>query len=128
MEGQSGRGYIQTYWSEADLTPRGLTKASKLEGLHELLEAWADGNAYLDIPVLKYIFVPGTFLWLYVLLAGILLINRKYRLLLPVMLVFGYYATLLLGPTVQLRYIFPLMAALPFIALLSLMKGKNSDD
>ncbi len=128
VEGQSGRGYIQTYWSEADLTPRGLTKASKLEGLHELLEAWADGNAYLDIPILKYIFVPGTFLWLYVILAGILLINRKYRLLLPVMLVFGYYATLLLGPTVQLRYIFPLMAVLPFIALLSLMKGKNSDD
>lgn len=124
-EGHRGRGYIQTYWFENDLTPRGLTKDSKLESLHELMEDWADRNAYLDIPLLKYIFVPGTFLWLFVLLAGTLLIRKKYRLLLPIMMVFGYYATLLLGPTVQLRYIFPLMAVLPFMALLSLVKGND---
>lgn len=124
-EGNSGRGYIQTYWFENDLTPRGLTKDSKFEGLHKLMEDWADRNAYLDIPLLKYIFVPGTFLWLFVLLSGILLIKKKYRLLLPIMMVFGYYATLLLGPTVQLRYIFPLMAVLPFMALLSFVKGKD---
>lgn len=124
-EGRRGRGYVQTYWFESDLTPRGLTKDSKLEMLHELMEDWADRNAYLDIPLLKYIFVPGTFLWLFVLLAGTLLIKKKYRLLLPIMMVMGYYATLLLGPTVQLRYIFPLMAVLPFMALLSLVKGNN---
>lgn len=124
-EGHRGRGYIQTYWSESDLTPRGLTKDSKFEGLHKLMEDWADRNAYLDILLLKYIFVPGTFLWLFVLLSGILLIKKKYRLLLPIMMAFGYYATLLLGPTVQLRYIFPLMAVLPFMALLSFVKGKD---
>jgi len=127
-EGHRGRGYVQTYWFENDLTPRGLTKDSKFESLHELMEDWADRNAYLDIPLVRYIFVPGTFLWLFVLLAGILLIRKRYRLLLPIMMVFGYYATLFLGPTVQLRYIFPLMAVLPFMAILSFVKGKNSND
>lgn len=127
-EGNRGRGYVQTYWFESDLTPRGLTRDSKWISLHERMEDWADKNAYLDIPLLKYIFVPGTFLWLYVLFAGILLIQRKYRLLLPVTLAFGYYATLFLGPTVQLRYIFPLMTVLPFMALSGFAKGKNGND
>jgi hypothetical protein len=123
-EGHKGRGYIQTYWVESELTPRGLTKASKWESLHEIMENWADQNAYLDIPVLKYIFVPGTFLWLFVLLAGVIFIIKRYRMLLPMVLVAGYFATLFLGPTVQLRYIFPLMSVLPFMALLSTVKER----
>jgi hypothetical protein len=141
-EGLKGRGYIQTYWLESDLTPRGLTKASKWESLHDIMESWADRNAYLNIPVLKYFFVPGSFFWAYVLLFGMLLMKAvmmkdimmkaimndtdgRWRMLLPVILVFGYYVTLFLGPTVQLRYIFPLMAVLPFMALLSFAKGKE---
>jgi hypothetical protein len=123
-EGLSGRGYIQTYWLESDLTPRGLTKASKWESLHDIMEKWADRNGYLDIPVLKYLLVPGSFFWAYVLIFGIILMNGKGRMLLPMTLVFGYYATLFLGPTVQLRYIFPLMAVLPFVVLFSSVKGK----
>jgi hypothetical protein len=125
IEGRSGRGYVQTCWSEDELRDRGLTKASKWEGLHELMERWADENAYLTIPILKYIFVPGTFFWLFVLLAAVLLINRRYRMLLLSAAVFGYYITLFLGPTVQLRYLFPLMTVLPFLAILSFAKGKN---
>jgi hypothetical protein len=124
-EGHRGRGYIQTYWVESELSERGLTKASKWESLHEIMENWADKNAYLDIPVLKYIFVPGTFLWLYILLAGIVFILRKYRMFLPLTLIMGYFATLFLGPTVQLRYIFPIMSVLPFMAILLLQETED---
>ena len=112
-----GLGYVQTRWVEEELNPRGIYKASKWEWLHEKLEDWADGNAYLHIPVLKYIFVPGTFLWLYLLLAGHLAVRRQYGRLVPLALPFGYYLTLFLGPVVQLRYVYPLMIALPFAAL-----------
>lgn len=118
-EGLTGRGYVQTYWFEEDLNPRGLYKDSKWESLHAKLETWADSNAYLHIPVLKYIFVPGTYLWFYLIFAGYLLICRRYRMLLPLSLVLGYYITLFLGPTVQLRYIYPLMIVLPFMVLLN---------
>ncbi len=114
-----GLGYVQTRWVDAELNPQGIYKASLWEGLHEKLESWADNNDYLNIPILKYLFVPGTYLWLYFLLTGVLLVNKRYRMLLPLSLVLGYYATLLLGPTVQLRYIYPVMIVLPFMALLS---------
>lgn len=118
MEGVMGKGYVQTYWLEEDLTTRGLYKDSKWESLYEILEIWADRNAYLDIPILKYIFVPGTYLYLFLILAGYILIRKKYKYLLPFSFVLGYYITLFLGPTVQLRYIYPLMVILPFLILM----------
>lgn len=118
-----GLGYVQTRWVDAELNPRGIYKDSKWELLHEKLEDWADRNAYLDIPVLKYIFVPGTYLWLYLLLACTLTLQKRYRMLLPLSAVLGYYITLFLGPTVQLRYLYPLMIVLPFAALLGLGQG-----
>ena len=114
----TGLGYVQTRWVDAELNPQGIYKDSQWEELREKLEKWADDNAYLKIPVLKYLFVPGSFLWLYLLLAGVLSVNKKYRMLLPLTLILGYYATLLLGPTVQLRYLYPVMIVLPFAGLL----------
>lgn len=112
-----GLGYVQTRWVEEELNPRGIYKASKWEWLHEKLEDWADSNAYLDAPFIKYLFVPGTFLWLYLLLAGHFAVRRQYDRCVPLVLVLGYYLTLFLGPVVQLRYVYPLMIALPFAAL-----------
>lgn len=120
---EKGMGYVQTRWVEAELNPRGIYKDSKWPWLRERLEQFADSNAYLDIPVIKYLFVPGTYLWMYLLLAGYLLVNRKYRLLLPMAFVLGYYLTLLLGPTVQLRYIYPVMISLPFLFVWDITYG-----
>ena len=114
-----GKGYVQTRWAESELEPIGFYKDSKWEWLHEHLEQWAEENAYLKVPVLKYLFVPGVFLWAYLLLAGVLLIDHKTRMLMPLSLVLGYDITLLLGPVVQLRYLYPIMVVLPFAALLA---------
>lgn len=119
-EGLKGMGYVQTHWAESVLAQQGIYKDSKWQSLHQFLERWADENAYLDIPVLKYLFVPGTVLWAYLILFGTILIKRQYHRLMPLSLVLGYYGTLLLGPTVQLRYIYPLMVVLPFLWALSL--------
>lgn len=111
----TGLGYIQTRWVEEELNPRGIYKDSKWDWLHDRMEQYAEDNAYLKVPVLKYFFVPGTYLWLYLLLAGYLVMRRRYRMLLPLSLVLGYYGTLFLGPAVQLRYLYPVMSALPFL-------------
>ena len=121
-----GLGYVQTRWVDAELNPRGIYQDSKWEGLHEFLEKWADENAYLKIPVLKFLFVPGVFLWLYLLLAGRLAERRNYAGCVPLALVLGYYITLFLGPAVQLRYLYPLMLTLPFAALF-LLCGSEED-
>lgn len=112
-----GLGYIQTRWVEEELNPDGIYKASKWEWLHERLEEFADSNAYLKIPVLKYLMVPGSYFWLYLVLAAWLAVRKRYRLLLPLTLILGYYVTLFLGPAVQLRYLYPVMIALPYLAM-----------
>lgn len=114
-----GMGYVQTRWEEETLNSRGIYKDTKWKWLFEKLEQWADDNAYLNMPVLKYLFVPGVFLWYYLLLLGFLMIKRRFRMCLPISLVAGYYLTMFLGPTVQLRYVYPVMIVLPFLVLLS---------
>lgn len=122
-----GLGYVQTRWVEDELNPRGIYKDSKWEWLHEKLEQWADENAYLKLPLLRYLFVPGIFGWLYLLLAGHLAVGRRYDGFVPLSLVFGYYLTLFLGPVVQLRYLYPLMLVLPFVAVFTLGVKRNNE-
>lgn len=99
------------------MNSHGIYKESKWESLHQIMEQWAEDNAYLNWPVLKYLFVPGTYLYLYLLLFGWLMLKRRFQMCLPLAFVLGYYVTLFLGPTVQLRYIYPVMLVLPFLAL-----------
>ena len=124
-EGSEGLGYVQTRWDEGVLNERGIYKDSKFLWLYERLENWAENNGYLRIPLLKYIFVPGSYLWLYLGLAAVLFITDRKRFCLPLVIVGGYYGTMLLGPTVQMRYVYPVMLALPYLLGL-LWKTSNS--
>lgn len=129
QEGQaSGGGYIQTRWDEVTLNERGIYKDSKWPRLEERMEKWADGNAYLRIPLLKYLLVPGVWIWFYLLLFEWHLIRRSYAECIPLTLVFGYFLTLFLGPTVQMRYLYPVMAAFPFLLLKRGSPGKKEED
>lgn len=114
---ERGLGYIQTRWVEQELADYGVYKDSKWEGLHEVMERYADGNVYLRVPVLRALMVPGVWLWIWLALAVYLWIHRKYLLMLPVGFIAGYYLTLVLGPAVQLRYLYPVMAVAPFMLL-----------
>lgn len=114
---ERGLGYIQTRWVEQELADYGIYKDSRWEGLHELMERYADGNVYLRVPVLRALMVPGIWLWFWLALAVYLWIRRKYMLMLPVSFIAGYYLTLVLGPAVQLRYLYPVMAVAPFMLL-----------
>lgn len=115
----SGMGYVQTRWSEEVFANYGIYKDSRWEWLHGHMERWADENGYLKIPVLRYLFMPGIWIWLYLFLFGWLMLRREFDRCLPLALILGYYGTLLLGPTVQLRYIYPVMLAFPFMGLMS---------
>lgn len=128
QEGQAaGGGYVQTRWDEDTMNSYGVYKDSRWEWLHGIMEEWANENTYLRIPVLKYLFVPGVWIWLYLLLLGGRVLQRKFRQCIPLTLIFGYYLTLLLGPTVQLRYLYPVMMAFPFLLLAGNGSGQRQE-
>ena len=120
-----GLGYIQTRWVDAELNPNGIVKDSKWSGLRNALETFADQNTYLKVPVLCYLIAPGAYLWCYLLLATWLFIHKKYKEMLPLAFVLGYFLTLFLGPTVQLRYLYPLMIALPYLLVYACVNKKD---
>ncbi len=120
-----GLGYIQTRWTESELNAAGIFKESKWPVWREKLEWFAHENVYLDIPILRNLVAPGWYLWCYLLMAAWLLIQKRYKQLLPMGFVLGYYLTLFLGPTVQMRYLYPLMLALPFWAVYLFTRKKE---
>ncbi len=109
-----GLGFIQTRFLDDELYKLSVYKDSKMPGLRHLLEVFADRNMYLQLPILKYLFMPGCYLWAWVFVFGYLWWKRRFVRMLPVIFVLAYLGTLLLGPTVQLRYLYPFMIALPF--------------
>ena len=74
---------------------------------------------------MKYLFVPGSYLWLYLALAAVLVIVDRKLFCLPLAIVAGYYGTMLFGPTVQMRYVYPVMLALPYVLALVTGRRKN---
>ncbi|MDR2043750.1 MAG: DUF6020 family protein [Clostridium sp.] len=110
-----GLRYIQTRWQSGGTEPMDIYRHTRWPWLRDRLEDYANENAYLKHPVLKYLLVPGTYLWLYLVFFGCLLVWGRYRFLLPFAFIGGYYGTLFLGPCVQLRYLYPVMICLPFL-------------
>lgn len=121
---KEGLGYIQTNWSR-EIENTKLFRNSKWPWLLEKMENFASENAYMKIPVVRFLVAPGIYLWCYVFMAIWLMLHKKYIDLLPFTWVLGYFGTLILGPTVQMRYLYPLMVALPFFLLYVGMKTKE---
>lgn len=125
-EEETGLGYVQTKWSE-EVYGYGLTPKPVLTGCQTFLEKLFGSNAYLKWPVINFLLMPGWLFWVYLYAAAILWYKRKYRLLAPFVLAGAYFATLLLGPAVQLRYLYPLTVCLPFV-LAAVWKEERSTD
>ena len=115
-EFKEGLGYIQTNWSR-EIERTKLSRESKWPWLLEKMENFATENAYMKIPVVRFLVAPGIYLWCYLFTAVWLLLHKKFRDLVPFTWVLGYFGTLILGPTVQMRYLYPLMVTLPFLLL-----------
>lgn len=108
MDG-SGYGYIQTGANENFLNSVGIEIKPVNVELYQQIQKWVSENAYLKNPILRLLMSPG--IWLYIGLYGlcIALKNKDYGFLPAFALIGGLYITLFLGPTVQMRYIFPII-------------------
>jgi hypothetical protein len=113
---KEGLGYTQTNWSR-EIERTNLSRDSKWPWLLEKMENFASENTYMKIPVVRFLVAPGIYLWCYLFMAIWLLLYKKFSDLVPLTWVLGYFGTLILGPTVQMRYLYPLMVALPFFLL-----------
>ena len=77
--------------------------------------------------VLKYIFIPGIYLWIYIVALIVSFRRKNFGAVAIIALTAGYYATMFFGPKVQLRYIFPVMSTVPFLILITTGKSKENE-
>lgn len=110
-----GYGYIQTAMATEVLEKYDIYQISFFPKIYLKIVNWANNNTYLSMPILGILMTPATWFYLSLFYVVYIIKNKKIQWLIPISFLGGYFLTLLLGPTVQLRYIFPLMLTVPII-------------
>lgn len=135
-KGLYGLGYAMTRTNDYYSTI-GVYMDSKFPRLHEYMEEWANENRYLDYPLIKYIYMPGAYLYIYLFTFITLLKDRKSangreneksKLIVPMLFVMLYLASCLLGPTVLMRYVYPFMILCPFMIIFCTCIDSSDDE
>ncbi|MDD6931933.1 MAG: DUF6020 family protein [Eubacteriales bacterium] len=76
-------------------------------------------NTYQKIPLVSVLFSAGAISWAMFLFIGYCIYSKRYKLLVPISLVFGVWLIQMVGPVVLYRYIYPLVVSAPiFIGML----------
>ncbi|WP_225418587.1 DUF6020 family protein [Loigolactobacillus iwatensis] len=86
-------------------------------------------NSYQKVSVLSMFFSSGIYTWLLIVYIGWVIYQRRYHYLYPASLVLGLWLTLLLGPVVLYRYVYPIAVAIPlFIGDMLAGKGNSANE
>lgn len=123
---ESGFGYLST---DNRTMPAGceIVEHSYLPALRGFMERMISDNEYQKIPVLSVIFAPAFYWWLLCLYMTFCLYEKNYKMLIPVLFLLMYYFTLLLSPTVLIRYMYPFVVSVPTIlCLMTAQNGKRN--
>lgn len=111
---ESGFGYLST---DNRTMPAGfeITERSYLPKTRAFMERIVSDNSYQKLPVIRWIFAPAFYWWMLCMYMAVTIYRRKYKLLLPIVFLVIYYMTLLLSPTVLIRYMYPFVVTVPAI-------------
>ena len=71
----------------------------------------------LRLPVIRYIFAPALYIWILIWCVHVYLVNKDAAGIITMLLPAAVFATILMGPAILVRYMYPymLLAILAFI-------------
>lgn len=121
---ESGFGYLST---DNRTMPAGyeIVEHSYLPALRAAMERIVSDNVYQKLPVIRWSFAPAFYWWMLCMYIAVAIYRRKYILLMPAAFLVVYYLTLLLSPTVLIRYMYPFVVTVP--AICCCLKTEISD-
>lgn len=108
-------GLLYTFNASVSDSFEGIENHSYLPGLLNIYQKIVNGNCYFDWPVVSSLFKPAWYCWALVLVMVSLVYLRCGRKLYLCLLPFLYLMTLFLGPVVNMRYVYPIITAVPFL-------------
>lgn len=107
------QGYLLTDFHDIDSLG-----TKRPDSLWPSMERWyeqiATENVHQKIPVISLLFAPGTYTWALFFAIAYGLYRKRYGLVLPLVFLAAFFLTLLLGPTVLIRYAYPILVCTPF--------------
>ena len=117
---KDGVGYVETidYFAWPGET---LDRPGWLPRVHAYYEAFASDGVYRRIGVLSILFAPGIYTWLLIASTFLLWRMGRRRAVVALLPCWGLVPVLLLGPVINVRYVYPMMAAAP--VMLALLIG-----
>lgn len=124
--GVEGRyGVLFTYTSSEIEGVGSIAHESKFPWLETQLEKIVSGNAFYRWPVLSVLFKSAFYTWSLFLLTMIFIYKRQKTQLKLSLLVWLYFGTMLLGPVVQVRYVFPITVIMPVLAAMLFLQEEG---
>lgn len=121
-------GLLYTYNSAAEESLPGMRHVSKFPWLEDKLEALLSDNAYYGWPVISILFKPALWCLMLVFFAFRTLYCKDRDKLSIILYPLAYLATMFLGPTVNVRYVFPFILLAPvLLAVMFARKGAGDE-
>ncbi len=120
------KGALSTnYASESAVIPGGIPHTSFLPGLERMLDRICCGNEFYNWPIVSILFRPAFYVWFMILSITLFLLYKKKNRVMALLFPMLYLLTVMLGPVVQWRYIYPIAALFPLILGIILSKDNN---
>lgn len=116
-------GLLYTYNSAAEESLPGMQHRSLFPWLENKMEKLLTSNCYQNWPVFSTLFKPALWCLLLVYAGGYFWCRRDKKGMLLTLYPLSYFATMLLGPTAIVRYVYPFILCAPL--LLAYMGRKN---
>lgn len=123
--------YLQGYLPSGFLAINDFMKQepkSKNQWLKNKLELVATENIqYADNSLLRFLFVPATYILSFFLMVVYIIQNKVQNQLLPLIILITLFSSILFGPVIIVRYIYPFMITVPIITIRIITQQKSAN-
>lgn len=119
---EGGKGLLHTYnhTYEIEELDGGIEETVYAPHVRRLYEKIINENGFFKWPVLNLLFRPAFYFWILIFSVFLSIYRKNHKGLCLVLYPLFYMATLFLGPLVYLRYMYPLILAVPVLLGISL--------
>lgn len=93
----------------------GIVHKSKLPKLELFMERAFSDNEYQNLPIISLLFSPALYWWILLICTFVFVKTKAYEYLSIAGFLWGLYLTILLGPCILIRYLYPLVVCAPVL-------------
>lgn len=105
-----------------------IERQSLFPALDKAYESFTSNASHQKIPVISMLFSPGFSFWCLIIFGAICIYYKKYRYLLPIVILFALWITIILSPVSLLRYSYPIMICIPILSGIVFTLSENHKD